>query len=313
VGLYNLVKLKESLVNTVNVDDTLTDLNNLCRKLRDIKIDVTSIPEHHTGYIDNLIAAYENIIAQTQATANECSQRIKLIDDEISTVTRELFSNNYELETRHGSFDNVRYGRVFIPTSDVASIVKDRINLYSNWKYPGLEIGCRDGEWTKYLVAADPLYVVDQYQEFLDSTNSQFPGPYQSRLRKYILKNNDITMLPHNQFGFVFSWGFFNYVSLDTMHQFLKQLHILMRPGGVFLFTYNDGDTPAGAGMAENFAQTYMPKSILLPLCYSLGFELVADYSPSTNISWLEIKKPGQLKTIKAHQALGEISKRADL
>ena len=62
--------------------------------------------------------------------------------------------------------------------------------------------------------------------------------------------------------------------------------------------------------MAENFAQTYMPKSILIPLCESLGYEISNDIHCNTNISWLEIKKPGELETIKAHQVLGEIKRR---
>ena len=83
-----------------------------------------------------------------------------------------------------------------------------------------------------------------------------------------------------------------------------------MKPGGVFLFSYNDGDTPSGAGMAENFAQTYIPKSLLIPTCESLGFEIFKDAHYAPNISWIEVKKPGILHTIKAHQVLGEIKRR---
>jgi hypothetical protein len=94
------------------------------------------------------------------------------------------------------------------------------------------------------------------------------------------------------------------------MHQFLKQAYSVLRPGGVFMFSYNDGDTPAGAGIAESFSQTYMPKSILIPLCCSLGFEISNEYDYDAITSWLEIKKPGTLHSIKAHQVLGEIRAR---
>jgi cyclopropane fatty-acyl-phospholipid synthase-like methyltransferase len=107
--------------------------------------------------------------------------------------------------------------------------------------------------------------------------------------------------------AFVFSWGYFNYVSLDTMKQYLRQVFDLLRPGGVFMFSYNDGDTPAGAGMAENFAQTYMPKSMLVTLCESLGYNVSSTHIHSTNIHWIEITKPGVLETNKAHQVLGKI------
>ena len=76
------------------------------------------------------------------------------------------------------------------------------------------------------------------------------------------------------------------------------------------MFSYNDGDTPAGAGMAESFAQSYMPKSLLVPLCLSLGFEVIKESIYSSNNHWIEIRRPGQLHTVKAHQVFGEIRNR---
>jgi len=62
--------------------------------------------------------------------------------------------------------------------------------------------------------------------------------------------------------------------------------------------------------MAENYAQTYLPQSILIPTCQSMGFEIVASCNEEPNISWLEIKRPGVLHTVKAHQVLGKIERR---
>jgi SAM-dependent methyltransferase len=93
------------------------------------------------------------------------------------------------------------------------------------------------------------------------------------------------------------------------MKQYLKQIFNVLRPGGIFMFSYNNGDTPQGAGMAENFAQSYMPKSMLTVLCESLGYEIADSSSYNTNIHWLEVRKPGELETIKAHQVLGEIKR----
>jgi hypothetical protein len=49
---------------------------------------------------------------------------------------------------------------------------------------------------------------------------------------------------------------------------------------------------------------------MLVPMIESLGFDIVEtkDFEPST--SWIEIRKPGILQTVKAHQALGEIKYR---
>ena len=179
--------------------------------------------------------------------------------------------------------------------------------MHVDWKYPGLEIGCRDGQWTKYLVGMDPLYIADVHKEFVDSTAAAYPPEYQARLRQQVIRNSDLSALPKNQFGFVFSWNFFNYLPMYKIQHYLQQIYTLLRPGGVVWFSYNNADMTAAAEFADSYFMSYAPKSQLLPRCTEMGFEIIssADFDPA--ISWLELRKPGTLKTIKAHQVLGEI------
>jgi len=183
-----------------------------------------------------------------------------------------------------------------------------RINLYSNWQYPALEIGCRDGAWTKLLVASDPLYIADVFDDFLHSAVQQFPPLYQGRVRKYLMKDfYKIDNLPKNQFGLIFSYNFFNYLSIDSIKQLLIQSMSWLRPGGTIVLTYNNADLPAAASYAENYFMTYVPESILVPLAESIGFETVFSYNSEPAFSILELRKPGQLTSIKAGQTAGEI------
>ena len=307
MALYDLVTLKHALIQAVNPDPAVHQLGQLRDKIASVKLQVPVLDSEHSAYIDQLVAHYDQLMGQTAEPLDQLQQQIDSINDQINTITHRLFTGNYELEELYGTVDSVRNTRRIFVNEDLEQTIKQRIMLHSNWRYPSLEIGCRDGEWTQYLVAADPLYIMDRHAEFIDSTNNRFPEAYQRRLRKYPLKNHDLSALPQNQMAFVFSWGYFNYVSIDTMKQYLRQIFDLLRPGGIFMFSYNDGDTPAGAGMAENFAQTYMPKSMLVPLCESLGYEIAGTNIHSTNIHWIEIKRPGTLETVKAHQVLGEI------
>lgn len=310
MALHNLVSLKHSLRQQLNADDAVRIVAELRDKIANVKLQVPHIDPEYQTYIDELTNYYNNLIKQITDPIEQSRDVIAKLDDKITDLAHNLFLNSYELEERLGGIDNVRNVRRITMTEDVEQYLKSRILLHSNWRYPALEIGCRDGEWTQFLVAADPLYIMDQFPEFLESASSQFPEAYQRRLRQYPMKDHDLSALPKNQFGFVFSWGHFNYVSLDTITQVLKQLKELLRPGGIFLFSYNDGDTPAGAGMAENFAQTYIPKSLLVPVCESLGYEIVEIFHYAPNIHWIEVKKPGTLHTVKAHQVLGEIKRR---
>lgn len=307
MALYDLVTLKQSLLQNVDPTGTLHELYKLRTQIANVKLQVPVLPPEHAKYIEDLVAHYDELITQAEQPAVDMSARIGIIDAQINEITHKLFHNNYELETHCKDINHVRNNRRMYINEDIEQDIKQRILLHTDWRYPALEIGCRDGEWTQYLVAADPLYILDRHQEFLDSTSSRFTPEYNRRLRQYRLSNHDLSVLPVNQMAFVFSWGYFNYVSLDTIKQYLIQAMKIMRPGGIFMFSYNDGDTPQGAGMAENFAQTYMPKSMLVPLCESLGYEINKTSDYGNNISWIEIKKPGVLQTVKAHQVLGEI------
>jgi SAM-dependent methyltransferase len=309
MALYDLVTLKTRL-QSISTSASLERLVELRNTIDSIKIQIPVLDQKHKDYIDNLVAHYDQVINMVRQPTQDSQEHIELINNQINALTQQLFANNYELEELTGGVDGIRNNRRIYVSEETEQTIKQRILFYTNWRYPALEIGCRDGDWTQYMVAADPLYVIDPYKEFLDSTLGKFTPEYQRRLRTYQLHKHNLSVLPERQFSFIFSWGYFNYVSLDTMKQYLKQIFTLLRDGGVFMFSYNDGDTPAGAGMAENWAQTYMPKSLLLPLAESIGYEVEQSHNMDTNIHWVELKRPGTLSTIKAHQVLGEIKRR---
>ena len=312
--LYDLITFKKSIDRNIDVAPAQAAIEQLCLAINSIKTQSENLETHNIAYVDELVAYYKNLIVELERPLELKKAKIKEIDDIITAESHRLFANSYDLEAFNGGYEHVRDNRKLKMYDETVDIVRQRIGLYTDWRYPALEIGCREGEWTQYMVAADPLYIMDQFPEFLETTNQRFPGPYQARLRKYPLnkETHDLSKLPKNQFAFVFSWGYFNYISLDTITQVLKQMKTLLRPGGVFMFSYNDGDTPAGMGLAENFGQSYLPKSLLVPTCQAQGFEVIAEYSLEPNINWLEIKRPGTLHTVKAHQVLGEIKQRTN-
>jgi hypothetical protein len=65
--------------------------------------------------------------------------------------------------------------------------------------------------------------------------------------------------------------------------------------------------------MAENWACSYSNLRWLIKLLKEIGYEITALHDDetgdafNTHISWVEIKKPGDLKTVKAAQAMAQI------
>lgn len=305
--LSELVELRERLKSSFDLDPVLESVDTLRLNIGLVN---QNVEDKYSQLLDGLIADYREIRQTIQGPTTKVQAIIDEINKDITAKSSHFFLDNYEVELHYEDPKNIRKVRVMYIPPQAQTDVESRIGLYASWKYPGLEIGCRDGEWTKFLVASDPLYMLDEHQEFLDSAIKDYPPEYQRRVRQYLVKDTDYSRLPQKQFNFIFSWNYFNYKSLDTVKTALKQIFELLRPGGVFMFSYNNGDLPAGAAYAENYFMSYIPKSMLIPMCRSLGFEIVyhADFEPA--VSWLEIRRPGELSTLKGHQAMGIIKEK---
>ena len=305
--LSELVDLRERLKSSFYLDPVLASVDNLRLNLG---IASQGASEDYSGMLNDLIKDYRDIRTAVLAPTDRVQQIIDAINSEINAKSSAFFLTNYEEELRYEDPANIRKIRVMYIPPHVQQEIESRISQYSNWKYPALEIGCRDGEWTRFLVASDPLYLADEHQEFLDTAISSYAPEYQRRVRPYLITNEEYGILPQKQFNLIFSWNHFNYKTLESVKKILRQVYNILRPGGVFMFSYNNGDLPAGAAYAESYFMSYIPRSMLVPACQQLGFEIVYAQDHEPAVSWLEIRKPGELFTVKGHQAMGVIKEK---
>jgi SAM-dependent methyltransferase len=303
--LNDFVRLRNELKEALNISIIQSEIESNCIRLEN---SIDNIDPDIANLVINASNIHKN---NYNHFLNDCQNIQSIIDllqskiDELSTI---FFAENYELELQYYDVESIRSKRKIPYEEEFAKILTQRINLHSNWQYPALEIGCREGEWTKCLVASDPLYIADYFPEFLNAALEQFEPIYQGRVRKYLIKDfYKITNLPKNQFSLIFSYNFFNYLSLDSVKQLLLQSLQWLRPGGKIIFTYNNSDLPAAAAYAESYFMSYVPKSMLIPLAESIGFETAFSFDMAPAFCMIEFKKPGELKTIKASQVLGEI------
>ncbi len=311
--LSELVRIKEKMLEVYDTSGAVSQLNDLQTLL--LSIGHETVQEPAKSDVLDVVQDFDNIYKRINLNRQLFDQLINNLDREISNESQKFLSDNYSLELRveHEAVSNIRKIRVLEIGAQVQQEIVNRIQLHTTWKYPALDLGCRDGEWTRYMVSADPLYICDHYRDFIESTMSQYNETYQRRLRPYLIKDTDLSALPQGQFGFIFCWNYLNYRSLDTVKEYLKAVKDLLRPGGTFMFSYNNGDMHECAGYAEGFWMSYIPKSMLIPLCESLGYKITQareSRDSGTAISWLEVQRPGNLHTVKAHQVLGEIIRR---
>jgi SAM-dependent methyltransferase len=188
-----------------------------------------------------------------------------------------------------------------------------KITQYSDWHYPALQINPRSKKWIDPMVAGDPLYLTHSNISIVNDMIKEYPELYQNRLRLYEIVDRDFSKLPMAQFGFVLCWDNFNHLSLDKIEKYIREVWKLLHPGGHFIFSYSNCDLEGPALRAECHAGSYASASWLTTLLNAIGYEITALHNDetgdafNTHISWADIKKPGDLKTVKVAQAMAQL------
>jgi SAM-dependent methyltransferase len=300
--LSQLLKLRQDLLSM-----DVTDMEESAGQfmLNEKTIDYL---EYDDAPVKESIEVFAKQLATVRKNISKIVEDIQEDIDRLDKQYKKLCKEEEQFHLRASIQDN-RELRRYIMHADVKKTVIGRLGHYINWKYPGLEIGPGDGEWTGHLVGMDPLYLVDIYDEFLNGTKAKFHPDYQNRLRTYKINHGDLSQLPKEQFGFVFSWNVFNYFSLDTIELYLAQIKPLLKPGGVVMFSYNNCENYKSVEMFENHFMTYVPNKELVGIVKKLGYKIVSARDEPTMTSWMEIKAPGELTSIRAGQTLGKINR----
>lgn len=312
--LSDLVRLKNNLL-AIDTDAVRTQAEALDGHLSQLyNIDLHLI---YKDQIENKIKNCDLIEHTITDIETKIKELLIQIDQEINDITKDYLARGYIINGFYGSnstdVPTERTARQLPINNETRSEIIVRLRSYTDWHYPVLEIGPGDGVWTEHLVAGDPLYLLDRHQEFLDATLDKFNGVYRNRIRPYLTglharrPEEDMTMLPANQFGFIFSWNVFNYLPLKETTAMLEGSMRCLRPGGVMMFSYNNCDVVQCAEYVEQGFRSWMPSKLLEKTVQDLGFEIIVNRSLEETVHWIEIRKPGALTTTKHHQVLGKI------
>lgn len=186
-----------------------------------------------------------------------------------------------------------------------------RLSQYANWKYPALIIRPGLETFIENMVAYDPLYLVDLSHDYLAPAMSKFNEQYQNRLRPYVVSeelNQDIlAKIPNDQFGMCLAYNYFNFRPFEILKKYLSEIYQKLKPGGILAFTFNDCDRPSAVRLVENYYCCYTPGYLVRELAVSMGYEIVYSWNNPGPTTWLELKKPGELTSLKGGQTLAKI------
>ena len=301
-------------LHTLSVDDAMTASMAEVTK-------ITHTVQHSEVQIEDLAADLISIQEDLTTSLIQYKEKLKQLRAGVQTLIEQIEPEYFaESTTRYQGgmrFDAPDWilKRTRELDADTTNLLQDRLTSYSNWQYPGMVIRPVQSPGLESLVAFDPLYLVDTHEDLLVPVRSLFTSEYQRRLRYYVIQeytSTDIFVnLPQKQFGFVYAFYYFDFKPLEIIQKYLDEVFLLLRSGGTFLFSFNDCDQWRAVGSAEHHFHCYTPGRMILQHARNTGYEIVHVHSVLSGTTWVEIKKPGVLDSIRGAQALASVFKKA--
>lgn len=311
-----------NIVQYLNQLDTLSVKDAMVTAMAEVT-KITHTVQHSEVQIKDLTADLISIQEDLTTSLSQYEEKLKQLRAGVQTLIEqnesEYFAESttrYQEGTRFETPDRT-LTKTQVLNVDAQKILLDKLNSYSNWQYPGMVIRPAQSPGLESLVAFDPLYLVDTHEDLLSPVRSLFTPAYQRRLRYYVVNEyteTDIFVnLPQEQFGFVYAFYYFDFKPLEIIQKYLDEIFLLLRPGGTFVFSFNDCDQWRAVGSAEYHFHFYTPGRLILQHARDIGYEIVCTHSVLSGRTWVEIKKPGVLDSIRGAQALASIFQKVNL
>lgn len=264
--------------------------------------------------IQTINSLFDSMVDTNKKILELIDQKITLVEEQIDSIPKEEFYPEYHQLL----FDDEREIIAQINSLKSIKLAKEKmsnsISEYANWTHPGLQISCYSGIPCKSILACDPLYFVDANRSQIDDIVRDYPKLFQRKVRRYAIGRKQFNLLPQQSFGLVVCWNVFNYFSLENIKTYLESVWPLLLPGGVFAFTYNNCDLLQSAKLCYEYkTMCWATERDITKIVNSIGFEVIKfeDYqmggADANYLSWVEIRRPGTLKTIKRGAIIGEL------
>lgn len=235
------------------------------------------------------------------------------IQKQIEQEERPYFQESYRLYDKEMIFETNEYilnRRMFI-SSESLEFINSRLNRYATWKHAGMIIRPAKEDFIKSMVMFDPLYLVDQAYDLLTPAISEFHLDYQRRLRPYVINERAdqpiLGQIPDDQFGICLAYNYFNFKPLEVFKQYLTEIYTKLKPGGTLAFTFNDCDRDKAVMLVEQHFACYTPGRMVKELATVLGYEIEFEWHDNGPWTWLELRKPGELTSLRGGQTLAKV------
>ena len=264
---------------------------------------VKSPVQHSMLHVDQALQNFSNTVQDLRLNI---MRQIQQQEQEYFVNSTQLFDTGY----RNDSVDHI-INRTMSLSDEAAAVFEQRLKLYTTWQHPGLIFRPVHLTALHEVVALDPMYLVDTHEALLTSTTQKFTERYQQRVRNYIIDDYAadamLNQLPQGQFGLVAAQNFLNFKPMEIVNRIVTEVYDLLKPGGAFVFTYNNCDYAGAVRLAERSFTCYTPgrlvKQTAAAACYVLNYE----HNEINGVSIMELGKPGERASLRGGQTLAVI------
>jgi SAM-dependent methyltransferase len=205
----------------------------------------------------------------------------------------------------------LRNQRAYI-TKETEELFISRAMKHSDWHYAAMIIHPGVEPFMQHMVGHDPLYIIDESDHLLEQLVLKNYNPaYQRRLRPYVIEesfDHDIlARLPDAQFSLCFAYNYLNFRPVEMIKKYLVEVYQKLKPGGTFIMTFNDCERTAGIKLVDQNYACYTPAGLVKGMARYYNFEIEFFWHDNGPSSWLELRKPGTLASLRGGQTLAKI------
>ena len=265
--------------------------------------------------LDNLVDVFNQFgvtlggLIQELDLMIESTEKTYYEDSKVRYAEESTNYNNNKAETKNSVNQHI-LNRQLEMSTDTQKMLADRIKSYIDWKYAGLIIRPGKETFINELVGLDPLYLVDWSDDLLTPSLSNFNSEYQNRLRVYIeppTSTDVLSTMPNNQLGLCVAFNFFETTTIEVLEHYLENIFKKLRPGGVLAMTFNDCDRAHCVALVEKNYGFYTPGTRVKATAKRIGYQQQFTWNDKLDLTWLELRKPGSLDSLKGGQTLAKI------
>jgi hypothetical protein len=243
-------------------------------------------------------------------TLNELKQSLK---QQIELEEKYWFQESYRLYDQEMCNDLAEYilNRRSILDIETENLLRVRIQNYVDWQHPAMIIQPGLEKFVEDMVGFDPLYLIAQQHDLLVPAFDRFPEEYQRRLRLYTVKEDIdseiLEKIPNGQIGLCLVYNFFEFKPFEIVRKYLTEIYQKLKPGGTLIMTFNDCDRDKAVKLVEQHYACYTPGSMIQQYAATVGYNQIFSWNNSGPTTWLELRKPGALTSLRGGQTLAKI------